>query len=117
MKKKENKFRFSDQIIARILNVIQEAMIAGVDVLDLFRQMQMKPADGDPHELVLTDEYTKVVDKWHAEIVRELEKRRDDSEAEQFGVAEDQGVIYGTGPARSTGGEVVIDTKDIKVLN
>lgn len=100
-------YRFSDQLLGRVLNVIQEAMISGVDVLDLFREMRVKPADGDPHELVLTEDYTKKVDEWHKQIERELQRRKEDLDNNQEGRV----FITGTGgpDVKKIGGTIHVD--------
>jgi hypothetical protein len=68
------KFKFSDAVLGRIINVLQESFLTGTDVLDLFRQMEMKPCDDDPHSLTLTEEYSKVVDEWHKQIEEDIKK-------------------------------------------
>ena len=77
--------RMSDQLLGRIISIIQEAIITGTDVLDLFREMQMRPADDDPHQLILTEEYTKKVDEWHKQIEETLVSRKKEVDENQAG--------------------------------
>ena len=102
-------YKFSDAIIGRILNVIQEAMLSGIDVLDLFRQMEVVPSPEDEHVLVLTPEYQKTVDRWHEEIEEDFKKR-----AERLG-----GALPGTGGSevKAVGGVVAVDPEEAKKLN
>ena len=85
MKTKKTEYRMSDMFIGRIISIIQEAMISGTDVLDLFREMQMQPADDDPHQLILTEEYTKKVDEWHKQIEETLVARKKEVDENQAG--------------------------------
>lgn len=101
-----NKFKFSDEIIGRFINIVQEAMISGTDVLDLFREMHVRPSDGDPNELVLTEEYTKKVDDWHKQIEQDLVIRRNAYEAAHGAPAV---FLTGTGDGSTVGGVAKVD--------
>jgi hypothetical protein len=97
MKKKLLSYKLSDEFIARILMIVQEAMISGTDVLDLFRQMEIKPDAEDPHVVVLTDQYKETVDRWHNQIEEMLVARRDAHECD---------VIKGEGDCEVAGGTI-----------
>lgn len=105
-------YRMSDELLGRVLNVIQEAMISGTDVLDLFREMEMKPSDDDPHHLVLTDDYRAKIDAWHKDI-EDILKKREQEFTEQHG-----GLIVGTGDASAPSeGLYLVSPDDIKKIN
>ena len=91
---KKNTLRLSDSVLGRIINILQEAMIAGVDILDLMREMRLTTTPD--HQLVLTEEYTTKVDVWHKEIEAMLVKRQ----------ADHGGLLQGTGNCTSVGGTV-----------
>lgn len=69
------KYKLSDEFIGRVINIFQEAMISGTDALDLFRQMEIQPDSTDKNVLVMTDDYRKVVDRWHKQIEDDLKER------------------------------------------
>jgi len=66
------KFKHSDQVWHRVVQIVQEAMIMGVDCVDLLRQIEVMSDDKD--NLVLTPEYIRSVgkmhEKWLADAVR-----------------------------------------------
>ena len=67
--------KFSDNVIGRIAQIVQEGMLLGVDVVDLMRQIEVEPVhgvDGSP-ELELSAEYAKRVREHHAKLVQEAE--------------------------------------------
>ena len=86
--------KLSDSTIGRIINILQESMIAKVDILDLMREMRLTTTE--EHELILTEEYVKKVDVWHKEIEAMLIKRQIDS----------GGMLQGTGNCNLIGGTV-----------
>lgn len=66
--------RLSDNVIARIAQVIQESMLMGVDVVDLMRQIEVEPVHNDvngPANLELTAEYSKRVEEHYAKMLAE----------------------------------------------
>lgn len=63
-------YRLSDNVIARIAQIIQEGMLMGVDVVDLMRQMELCSNDLSP-ELELTIEYSKRVEEHYAKMLAE----------------------------------------------
>jgi hypothetical protein len=71
--------KFSDNVIGRIAQIVQEGMLLGVDVVDLMRQIEVEPAhnaDGLP-ELELTVEYVKRVREQHEKLLAEAEALQD----------------------------------------
>jgi len=68
--------KFSDSVIGRIAQIVQEGMLLGVDVVDLMRQVEVEPVnniDGEP-ELELTPAYSQMVREHHNKLLREAEE-------------------------------------------
>ena len=67
--------KFSDNVISRIAQIVQEGMLLGVDVVDLMRQIEVESVnsvDGRP-EIELTLEYVKRVRDHHEKLLAEAE--------------------------------------------
>jgi hypothetical protein len=69
----EKQYGLSDQVIARIAQIIQEAMMLGIDAVDLLRQIKMKE-DGATNTLVLTDDYKRTVKAMHDKLLEDAER-------------------------------------------
>jgi hypothetical protein len=67
--------KFSDNVIGRIAQIVQEGMLLGVDVVDLMRQIEVEPVHSvdDSHELELTAEYAKRVREHHEKLLQEAD--------------------------------------------
>jgi len=61
---KETEFRLNDNVIARIVQIIQEGFLTGTDVSDHMRQIRMCQGESNNEftSLVLTPEYKKQVE-------------------------------------------------------
>lgn len=70
-------FKVADSVLQRFVQIIQEAMLTGVDCVDIMRQVEMKPDESDPHVLVLSDDYIDMVRKQHESMLKFAEKQRD----------------------------------------
>ena len=71
-------FRFSDDVIARIVQILQEALIMQTDVTDLLRTLLVDvPAEGD--KLELNVKYMEAVNRGY----KELEQRVETMKAER----------------------------------
>ena len=66
-------FKIGDSVWHRVVNAIQEAMLMGVDVADILRQISVVPDASDPHVLVLSPEYQKQVKEMHAKMLEEAQ--------------------------------------------
>lgn len=81
--------KFSDNVIGRIAQIVQEGMLLGVDVVDLMRQIEVEPAhsvDG-VQELELTVDYVKRVREHHEKLLKEaedLQQKKDNGSALLF---------------------------------
>ena len=64
----------ADSVLARIVQIIQEGMLLGVDVSDLMRQIKLKQSTLDPTSLILTDEYVVSINQMHVHLVEEAER-------------------------------------------
>ena len=64
----------ADSVLARIVQIIQEGMLLGVDVSDLMRQIKLKQSTLDPTSLILTDEYVASINQMHVHLVEEAER-------------------------------------------
>ena len=72
-----SKFKFTDAVSMRMVQIFQEALITGCDGADLLRQVEVEVSSEDPSMLTLTEAYVKLVDRSYEELVKraqELEK-------------------------------------------
>lgn len=75
-------YKISDSVWHRVVQIVQEAMLTGVDCADLMRQVRVCVDSQDESTLVLTPEYeTQVLEmhKKYLEQVDELQKTRQQS--------------------------------------
>ena len=69
-------YKFSDGVISRIAQILQEAILLGVDIVDILRQVEVHPGV-DGKTLELTQEYSKRVADMHNKLVDEaFEKQK-----------------------------------------
>ena len=61
--------KFADSVFHRVVQIVQEAMLTGVDASDLLRQIRVVPDETDPHVLVLTADYQKQVKSMHEKLL------------------------------------------------
>lgn len=64
-----NKFKFSDALSLRMIQIFQEAVMTGVDGADLFRQVEVTTDPNDSSRLVMTEEYKELVKKGHEQLL------------------------------------------------
>lgn len=67
-------YKFHDSILARIVQIVQEGLLLGIDVADIMRQINVQPDETDPHVLVLTPEYKEQVRKNHDKLLEQVEQ-------------------------------------------
>lgn len=75
-------YKISDSVWHRVVQIVQEAMLTGVDCADLMRQVRVCVDSQDESTLVLTPEYEAQVLEMHKkylEQVDELQKTRQQS--------------------------------------
>jgi len=63
--------KFADSVWHRVVQIVQEAMLTGVDCADLLRQVRVVPDASDPHVLVLSAEYQKQVREMHEKMLQQ----------------------------------------------
>lgn len=78
------KAKLHDTVLLRLIQIIQEAMLMGVDCVDIMRQVEVE-FSSEENKFVLTEDYKSMVvehhEKWLAEAERLL-KERDQQETE-----------------------------------
>lgn len=65
-------FKLADEVIARIAQIIQEALLTGTDAIDKFRAIELCKQGKD--ELVLSENYKQVVKDDHQKLLDNLTK-------------------------------------------
>lgn len=71
--------KLADSVLHRIVQIVQEGMLMGVDVADIMRQVELRPDASDPHVLVLTEEYKEMVQKQHESLLKFVEEKKNES--------------------------------------
>lgn len=56
-------YKLSDEILYRIVQILQEAILMGIDVTDMLRMIRVTTNETD--QLVLSDAYKQQVEKMH----------------------------------------------------
>ncbi len=75
-----NEFKLADSVLHRVVQIVQEAFLTGVDCADIMRQIRLQVDDNDSNSLVLTSEYKKQVTEMHLK----LEERAKELQEEQL---------------------------------
>lgn len=68
------KFKLSDSVLQRIVQIVQEGMLLAGDVVDLLRQLELEACSDDPTKLVLTSEYVELVKRSHDDLLERVEE-------------------------------------------
>lgn len=71
-------FAIADEVWHRVVQIVQEAMLMGVDCADLLRQIRVSPNES---QLVLTPAYNKMIAEHHAQLVAEAEAKTSQANA------------------------------------
>lgn len=66
-------YKFSDEVWCRVVQIIQEAMIVGIDVVDMLRMIEVTAVEGT---LTLTEEYKENVEKMRQRWLEAIEEKR-----------------------------------------
>jgi hypothetical protein len=66
-------YKIADSVWHRVVQIVQEAMITGVDCADLMRQVRVQVDSNDETTLVLTTEYEAQVLNMHKKYLEEIE--------------------------------------------
>ena len=67
-------YKLCDTVLARVMQIVQEAMLTGTDCVDLMRVMELQ--EGNSGTLVLTDGYKQLVKKEHDDLIKLAEERQ-----------------------------------------
>lgn len=76
--------KIADSVWHRVVQIVQEAMLTGVDCGDLLRQVRVVPDDTDDHVLVLSADYEKQVREMHAKLLQQAREIQAASGANRF---------------------------------
>ena len=63
-------YSFDDDVWHRVVQIVQEAMLTGVDCADLLRQIRVQ---NSPKGLTLTSQYRQMIKEHHKKLVAEAE--------------------------------------------
>lgn len=69
----QKSYGLSDQVIARIAQVVQEGILMGVDIVDILRQVQVIPDDSS-QTVIMTETYVKQVKDMHDKLLANVEE-------------------------------------------
>ncbi len=67
----EEQIQLADEVWHRVVGIVQEAMLTGIDCADLLRQIRVRP--GPEGALVLTEGYKRIVVAQHKELLEKAE--------------------------------------------
>lgn len=66
-----SEMKFSDSVWHRVVQIVQEAMLTGVDCADLLRQVRVVSDPTDPNVLILSAEYQLQVKAMHEKMLQQ----------------------------------------------
>ena len=66
-------YKLNDNVLRRIVQIMQEGMLTGTDVADHMRMIRLTPSTEDSESLILTDDYLEMVQSQHETLLRELD--------------------------------------------
>jgi len=69
------KYKISDEVAMRFIQIFQEAVLLGVDGADLMRQVRLTVDSLEEDSLVLDSDYKKFVEESHQKYLKELEAK------------------------------------------
>lgn len=72
-------YSFTDGVWHRVIQIVQEAMLSGVDCADLLRQIRVCESPGDGTVLDLTSDYRRQVKEMHEKMLdqaREIQSQQ-----------------------------------------
>jgi hypothetical protein len=72
-------YKISDSVWHRVVQIIQEAMLTGVDCADLLRQVRVQVDTSSSDCLVLSEAYQKQVEEMHAKYLAEIQQKKSES--------------------------------------
>ena len=66
-----DEFKFADSVWYRVVQIVQEAMLTGVDCADILRQVRVVSDSTDDHVLVLSIDYERHVREMHDKMLQQ----------------------------------------------
>ena len=66
-------YKLSDTVLARLVQIVQEGMIFGTDVVDIMRMVEVEVDPNDPTMLVPNADYMKRVEEQYTKAVQDVE--------------------------------------------
>lgn len=94
----QKNLNLSDSVLIRIVQIVQESMLLGVDACDLMRMIRLCPDDQNVNQLVLTPEYEKQVESMHEAWLSKAETlQREQQEGESLVVDDEtasKGILF-----------------------
>lgn len=76
--------KLSDQVLSRIVQIVQEGILTGTDVVDLLRQIDVEVDQQNVDELVLTQNYCELVKKQHEKLLADAERLKAEQAASKL---------------------------------
>lgn len=67
----EEELRLDDSVLHRLVQILQEALLLGVDISDIMRQIRLVKDDEQSGVLVLSPAYKQMVKEHHAKLEAE----------------------------------------------
>ncbi len=85
-----NPFKFADAVWHRVVQIVQESMVLGVDCSDLLRQIRVVPDESDDHVLVLSLEYQRQVREYHEKMLEQARELQAQTRGNKFLIPGDE---------------------------
>ena len=76
--------KFADSVFHRVVQIVQEAMLTGVDCSDLLRQVRVEHDEADPLTLVLTLDYQRQVRAMHEKLLQQAKDLQNAQSGKKF---------------------------------
>jgi len=75
------KYRFSDEVSMRLIQIFQEAILLGLDGADLLRQVRLvlSQDSNEAGTLELDPSYVESVEKFHDDLLVEINKKMEEA--------------------------------------
>lgn len=68
--------KLADSVLHRIIQILQEGLLLGVDVSDLMRQIRLVQATDDTGTLLMAPAYEKQVNEMHEKLLKQAEEQQ-----------------------------------------
>jgi hypothetical protein len=76
-------YTVSDDVIARIIQIVQEAFLTGIDCLDIMRQIELEVSDDDAAVLTLPQAYIRRVAEGYVRMAEHAEELKNNKSNEK----------------------------------